>query len=77
MQNLKTALGWALGLLSVYMVFNGLIIFDNTTGHVQGSEFGMLITLVNQVALIMIWLALYALRSILPPTEKAAAQPGT
>ena len=76
MKNVKTALGWALGLLSAYMVFNGLVIFANTSGVVQGSEFGMLITLANQISLVMVWLALFALRSLLPSAGQTTAQPG-
>lgn len=76
MQNVKTVLGWALGLLSAYMVFNGLVIFVNTSGVVQGSEFGMLITLANQISLVMVWLALFALRSLLPSAAQTAAQSG-
>lgn len=76
MKNVKTALGWALGLLSAYMAFNGLVIFVNTLGVVQGSEFGMLITIANQISLVMAWLALFALRSLLPSAGEAIAQSG-
>jgi hypothetical protein len=48
------------------MVFDGALIFLSTSGRVQGSEFGMLITLAHQVSLVMVWLALFALRAILP-----------
>lgn len=71
MKNIKTILTWALGFLSAYMVFNGFAIFINTSGIVQGSEFGMLITLANQLSLVMIWLALFALRSLLPNSSQA------
>lgn len=76
MKNVKNVIGWALGLLSAYMVFNGFIIFLNTSGSVQGSEFGMLITLASQVSLIMMWLALFALHSLLPSAIKPVAQSG-
>lgn len=76
MKNVKKIFGWALGLLSAYMVFNGLVIFANTSGVVQGSEFGMLITLANQISLVMVWLALFALRSLLPSGGQAAEQSG-
>lgn len=62
---IKTLFDWALGLLSAYMFYNGIIIFINTSGVVRGSEFGMLITLVNQISLVMMWLALFAVRSLL------------
>ena len=40
MKYVKNAIGWALGLLSAYMVFEGLIIFVNTSGVVQGANSG-------------------------------------
>lgn len=43
------------------MIFNGVIIFSNTSGYVQGSEFGMLITLANEASLVLVWLALFGL----------------
>ena len=73
MKYVKTAIGWALGLLSAYMVFEGLIIFVNTSGVVQGSEFGMLITIAHQISLVMVWLALFALRSLLPSSGRTPA----
>jgi hypothetical protein len=42
------------------MVLNDITIFVNTSGVVQGSEFGMLITLANQISLLMLWLSLFA-----------------
>lgn len=66
MQKIKNILAVALALLSLYMLFNGTSIFLNTSGMVQGSEFGMLITLANQVSLLMIWLALFALWRLVP-----------
>jgi len=65
---IKTLCNLALALLSVYMIYNGIIIFINTSGFVQGSEFGMLITLVNQISLVMVWLALFAVHSLLAST---------
>ena len=77
MKNIKTYLGWALGILSAYMAFNGLVIFYNTSGPVQGSEFGMLITLASQVSLLMMWLALFALWSLSPATGKLPESSGS
>jgi hypothetical protein len=54
------------------MVFEGFTVFVNTSGLVQGSEFGMLITLAHQLSLVMVWLALFALRSLLTHGESAA-----
>jgi len=67
---IKTLVDWILGLLSAYMIYDGIIIFINTSGLVRGSEFGMLITLVNQISLVMVWLALFAVRSLLTNGSK-------
>ncbi|GAB1411485.1 MAG: hypothetical protein HKUEN07_01380 [Rhodocyclaceae bacterium] len=71
MKKLRTAIAIALALLSAYMVFNGLTIFVNTSGVVQGSEFGMLITLANQISLLMLWLSLFAFWRLVPSAEGA------
>jgi hypothetical protein len=71
MKNVKNVIGWGLGLLSAYMAFNGFVIFLKTSGSVQGSEFGMLITLASQISLIMMWLALFALHALLPNPREA------
>lgn len=72
MKNAKTIIGWVLGLLSAYMIFDGLMIYINTSGYVQGSEFGMLITLTNQISLVMIWLALFALWFLFPSSSRSS-----
>lgn len=54
---------WAL--FSILMILNGLTTWFNTSGYVQGSEFGMLITIANRIGLLFIWLALFALHLIL------------
>lgn len=54
---------WAL--FSIVMILNGLTTWFNTSGLVQGSEFGMLITITNRIGLLFIWLALFALHLIL------------
>ncbi len=61
----KNISDWTLGLLSAYMIYNGTYIFFKTSGFVQGTEFGMLITIVNQISLVMVWLAIFAVRSLL------------
>lgn len=61
---LRLALDGALGLLSVFMIYDRLLVYSRTSGYVQGSEFGMLITLANQLSLVMLWLALFALRTM-------------
>lgn len=66
MRLIKTLFCIALALLSIFMAFNGVLIFTSTSGVVQGSEFGMLITLANQLSLVMLWLALFALWRLMP-----------
>lgn len=70
----KNIIGWVLGLLSAYMIFDGVILFLGTSGRVQGSEFGMLITLANQISLVMLWLALFALWNLLPVSSETSRQ---
>lgn len=66
MKNIKTAVAVLLAMLSAWMLFEGAMVYFQTSGFVQGSEFGMLITLANQFSLIMLWLALFAIWSLLP-----------
>ena len=47
---LSRGIDLALGLLGLCMIYEGLIYFINTRGYVTGSEFGMLISIVNQLA---------------------------
>lgn len=61
-EKVEKFLKWAQLILSGYMVLTGLNTYIATSGLVQGSEFGMLITLANELSLVIIWLALYALR---------------
>ena len=72
-KKIKSVIAIALALLSAYMVLNGLTIFVNTSGVVQGSEFGMLITLANQISLLMLWLSLFALWRLVP-SEQSGGQ---
>lgn len=72
MKKVKNAIAVALALLSAYMVLNGLTIFINTSGVVQGSEFGMLITLANQISLLMLWLSLFAFWRLAPSGESGS-----
>ena len=75
MKILKNLIDWTLIALCAYMVFDGLLIFMVTNGRVQGSEFEMLITLANQLSIVMLWLALFALRRILLQRGEANEQP--
>jgi hypothetical protein len=72
MKKIKNALAFGLALLSTYMVLNGLTIYVNTSGVVEGSEFGMLITLVNQISLLMLWLSLFAFWRLTPSGESGS-----
>jgi len=45
-------------------------------GDVRGSEFGMLIVLARQISLIIMWLALFAFRSLLPDIDRKIKQSG-
>lgn len=69
MKGLRITLGWLLGLASLFLILNGLLIVARTMGVVQGSEFSVLITMVNITASIAVWMGLFALWSIIPVGE--------
>lgn len=69
MKKIKNVIAVLLALLSAYMILNGIIVFVNTSGAVHGSEFGMLITLANQISLLMLWLSLFAFWRLAPSGE--------
>ena len=48
-------------IISYYMISGGYRDYAATTGRVYGSSFGMLITIVNELSLIMLWLAVMGL----------------
>lgn len=62
--------GWGLIALSVYMVYDGILLFISTSGSVRGSEFGMQITLVNMLSLVLLWLALFTFWKVVPESLK-------
>lgn len=70
---IKHYIGIAWGVLSVYMLVDGVLIFRKTSGLVVGSDFSMLITLVNQLSLFTVWLALFALWRLVPNGESNPA----
>ena len=74
MNGLKLTLGTLLGITSAWMTINGLSIAVQTMGRVSGSEFGMLITLCNLAANIILWLGLYGLWSLTPSTPPEEAK---
>ena len=47
------------------MIFDGVVVYKYTSGYVQGSDFGMLITIANILSLVILWLGLFTLRYIL------------
>lgn len=65
-RKIQKIIGIWLSLLSIFMVYKGATIYSITSGEVQGSEFGILITLANQFSLIMLWLATFALWTVAP-----------
>lgn len=68
MKGMKTTLGVLLGIVSAWLVLNGVSVILQTMGRVTGSEFGMLITLANLAANIILWLGLFGLWSLIPST---------
>ena len=64
----KFTLGVLLGIVSAWLVLNGVSVTLQTMGRVTGSEFGMLITLANLAANIILWLGLFGLWSLVPAT---------
>ena len=75
MKGLKQLLGTLLGIASAWMILNGVSIALQTMGRVSGSEFGMLITLVNLAANIILWLGLFGLWSLIPYTSIEGTTP--
>jgi len=71
----KKIVDTSLKILSGVMLYKALVGWGSTTGTVHGSEFGMLITLVNMLSLIMAWLALFTLRSLELPTWQHKSDP--
>ncbi len=56
-----TLFSFLLGCFSIFMILHGYILFENTSSVVQSTEFGMLITVANEISLIIIWLAIFGL----------------
>lgn len=66
MHHVKDLVGWILAALSAYMVIKGAGLYLQTAEGVRVFEVTMLITLANQLALIMMWLGLLAIWKVLP-----------
>ena len=68
MKGMKLTLGVLLGIVSAWLVLNGVSITLQTMGRVAGSEFSMLITLANLAANVILWLGLFGLWTLVPAT---------
>lgn len=64
---LHRLLGALLALLSLNLIWQGTHEISATSGVVTGSEFGMLITLANQLGGVRVWLGTFALWRITRP----------
>lgn len=60
-------LAFLLALLSINLIWQGANEVTATMGLVQGSEFGMLITLANQLGGVRVWLGTFALWLLTQP----------
>ena len=76
MKGMKLTLGVLLGIASAWLVLNGVSITLQTMGRVTGSEFGMLITVANLSANIVLWLGVFGLWSLIPsqPANASAVE---
>ena len=76
MKGMKLTLCVLLGIASAWLVLNGVSITLQTMGRVTGSEFGMLITVANLSANIVLWLGVFGLWSLIPsrPTDETAVE---
>ena len=54
---------------SAIMLLTGLCYWVGTMGQVQGSEFGMQITMVSCLGMVMVWLSLFGVWFILPESK--------
>lgn len=61
MKILGKILNISLLIWSIFAVLKGFAIVLGTSGAVQGSEFGLLIILANELGLMITWLGLFAL----------------
>lgn len=58
---MKKIVKYILWLWSAWMLLSGANYWFATMGFVQGTEFGMLITLVSGMGMFMVWLAIFTL----------------
>jgi hypothetical protein len=67
-----------LALLSLNLIWSGVSETAATTGIVQGTKFGMLISLVNQMGSLHVWLGVFAIWLLTHPAlrnNRGNAQP--
>lgn len=62
LEKIHAVSGWALLAVSAWLAVGGLLDYLATIGGVVGSEFGMLIALVNQLGKIAVWLGVFGIR---------------
>lgn len=67
LEKIHAASGWALLAVSAWLAVGGLLDYLATIGGMVGSEFGMLITLVNQSGKIAVWLGVLGIRLATQP----------
>lgn len=56
---------------SALMLMSGMNFWVSTMGVVHGSEFGMLVTAVGGLGMVMVWLALFGVWFTLPEKQTA------
>ena len=61
----KKAVGFFLLLTSIFMVMNGFTMIISTSGLVTGSSFGMQISMLRELAYIVLWLGLFTIYNAL------------
>lgn len=66
---MRIILSVVLGAINLLMIAQGASFFFGTLGVVNSSEFGMLISITNLLAMIVIWLGVYGLRALTSKTE--------
>ena len=69
MKAIKLILGVLLGVVSAWLLLNGVLVVMQTFGPVSGSQFSMLVTLANLTANSILWLGVFGLWSLIPATR--------
>ena len=66
---IRIVLSVVLGAINLLMIAQGAAFFSGTLGVVNSSELGMLISITNLLAMIVVWLGVYGLRELTSKTE--------